>query len=625
MSRIALILPALSLAVLLLCAYYPAIHAGFIMDDDKHFLRDNLMTQQGGLYRIWFNPDRNPIWNYWPISRTSFWIERHIWGVNAAASHAVNVFLHLTGVLIFYFGLRRFRVPHPWFIAGLFALHPVFAESVTWISERKNSLSGVFYLLCIWSYLSFDENRKGRCYVAALLLFACALLSKSSTIMLPVILILCRLALGKSWARRDFLQLIPFFLLSIISAFTSIWFEQNYIGSTAPDLERNFAEKVALAGRIPFFYLGKIFFPYPLIFIYPKWEIDTADPLQYLPALVLTVGALVLMAKYQTWGRYPLLGLAAFVVTLFPVLGFFNISGMRIFYVSDHWAYLPALPVLLTAGLGLGILLQKRKWSRWTLFGAILLACGILTWRHNHVFQSPDILYRDTIAKNPSCWAAHSSLGSALESQGRLDEAIAHHLQAIRINPKFEYLHLNLGTALHKQGKIDEAVAYLSEALRINPYCAQAHNNLGFILIEQGQTDAGIESYLTALRVNPEYAQAHFNLGNALLTQGQLDRAINHYSEAVRVNPEYVQSHNNLGIALLRKEDLSAAISHFRQALRYDPNNADAHNNLGVALRRRNEFAGAIDHFREALRINPDNPSAKINLKETLILQDQNQ
>lgn len=184
MSRFA---PAAALAALVLCAYFPATKAGYVWDDDAHFIEDELMTAPDGLRRIWFDPGP-AAWNYWPLSRTSFWIERRIWGVNAAASHTVNILLHLAAVLTFFCGLRRFGVPNAWFIGALFAVHPIFVESVTWITERTNVLSGVFYLLCIGSFLRFDENREWCSYAGALLLFVCSLLSKSTTVMLPVML-----------------------------------------------------------------------------------------------------------------------------------------------------------------------------------------------------------------------------------------------------------------------------------------------------------------------------------------------------------------------------------------------------------------------------------------------------
>ncbi|MFV1994699.1 MAG: tetratricopeptide repeat protein [Verrucomicrobiales bacterium] len=549
MSRTAVIASALLLVLVVVIAYTPAIRADFVWDDNEHVVADELLAADDGLFRIWLKPDHS-VWNYWPLSRSTFWIERRIWGVNATVSHSINILLHAAAAVILFLGARRFALPSPWLIGGLFALHPIFVESTAWVTERTNALSAIFYLLSIWCYLAFEGNRRWRCYGLSLFLFLLALLGKSSTIMLPVILIIAKLAQRRPFEKRDLVQLAPFFLLSLLAAGGAIWFEEHVIGSSGPLFSRSLAEKFVVAGRIPFFYLLKILFPHPMIFMYPRWEMNGRIPLEFLPAIALVAISVFLLRHYSTWGRLPLLALGAFLVTLFPVLGFFDVYGMRYTFVADHWAYLPALPILVFLGGSLGTALKDHKFLRRLSGGTILVICGVLSWQHAHAFKSLEILWRDTLAKNPSCWLAHNNLGSKLYLQEDTTEAIAHYQESLRLNPNYEVAHYNLGVALADQGRFPEA----------------------------------IQHYSAALLVAPNYVLAHFNLANALLAHAELDQAIAHYEATLQIDPSYATAHNNLGIIQLQKGDRSPAIRHFRKALQINPDYIDALNNLRVTL-----------------------------------------
>ena len=294
----------LILFLITLAFYYPATQAGFIWDDELYFIEDPLMTASDGLQRIWFSPlEHNQIWYYIPFTRTSFWIEHQLWGLDLQKFHLTNIFLHSANSIVLWLVLRFLRIPGAWGIGLLFAIHPMHVESVAWISERKNVLSGLFYLLSIWSYLYFIKNKQGAFYLLSLGLFVCALLSKPATVMLPVILLFCYWWLRHPIQKKDIFLLIPFFLCALGEAYFSIWFELYAIGSPGSKLSLNLLERILIASHIPYFYLSKLLFPYPLLFNYPTFQLSSMQIENYLPLCSGILMTAVFGWKYLKWGR----------------------------------------------------------------------------------------------------------------------------------------------------------------------------------------------------------------------------------------------------------------------------------------------------------------------------------
>jgi tetratricopeptide (TPR) repeat protein len=462
-------------------------------------------------------------------------------------------------------------------------------ESVAWITERKNTQPMVFFLLSILLYLRFEGEAKRRWYILSLLTFLLALLSKTSVVMLPVVLLGCVWWEQGRVTGRDLLRTLPFFLLAGGLGLVTIWFQYNV--AIGEDVVRTdgFLSRVAAAGMAVWFYLAKALVPIRLTFVYPRWEVDPLLVLSYMPAL-LVIAFLATFWRYRhTWGRPLLFGFGYYVCTLLPVLGFFNIYFMKYSLVADHWQYTPIAGIIaLAAGLGTWAW-QKRQESHLRRMGmlastAVVALLGVLSWDHCRVFSNAETLWKDTLAKNPSAWPAHHNLAVVLVRQERYEEAVPHYQEALRIHPDFAEAHSNLGYELVRQGRIEEAVRHCREALRIKPSFEEAHNNLGI----------------------------------ALASQGRLDEAIRHFSEAVRIKPRYADAHNNLGIALTKQGKFEEAIGHHRQTLQINPDYADAHNNLGIALYKQGKLDRAMHHYAEALRIDPDHPSAGFNFRLAL-------
>jgi tetratricopeptide (TPR) repeat protein len=545
--------------------------------------------------------------------------------------HLVNILLHALNAILLWQVLRRLEIQGAWWAAAIFALHPVQVESVAWITERKNVLSGMFYLMAMLAWFRFRPltasetagARDWRSYLLATLLFLCALLSKTVTCSLPAVIVLLTWWKRGRIGRRDILALIPLFILGAVLGLTTLWMEKHHVGA-GREWTLSLLQRCLLAGRALWFYAGKLCWPYPLTFIYPRWTIDASAWWQYLfplAALVIPI-TLWLLRRRIGWG--PLVAVLCFAGNLVPALGFFDVYPFIYSFVADHFQYLASM-ALIALAVSTGTTIFKRIGQLGWYLGmftvaAVLIMFGVFTWRQARVYKSLETLWRDTLTKNPDAWMAHNNLGTVLVSQGKVSEAMAQFVAALRIKPDAEP-HNNLGAALASQDKIAEAIVEYMAALRIDPDYAEAHNNLGAALASQGKVSEAITEYMAALRIDPEYAKAHNNLGLALANWGRLPEGIEQYEQALRIRPDYPEAHYNLGNAFCQLGRLTEGIEQYKQALRIKSDFVKAHNNLGTALASQSKVAEAIAEYTAALRIKPDSAEAHNNLGSLLARQ----
>jgi tetratricopeptide (TPR) repeat protein len=462
----------------------------------------------------------------------------------------VHLLLHISCVVLVLKILRFLRIPGAELATIVFALHPVNVETVAWITERKNTLSGVFALAATLSYLKFDEGRRRRSYALALGLFLLGLLSKTAIVTLPLaLLVIFWWKRGTISWRRDVVPLIPFFFLAAVAGLVTRWFENTGIGYKATILDLSLLDRCLIAGRAFWFQLGKVLWPSNLMFIYPRWEINAGVWWQYLfPITVLAL--LVILWILRRWSRAPLAGVLVYILLLLPALGFLNIYFFIYSFVADHWQYLACLGIITPCASGIVLLAgQLKSWQRWLERGITLLLAGvmfILTWQQSRMYTDIETLYRTTIARNPACWMAYNNLGNTLSQANRIPEAMDLFNQALRINPDNAEAYYNLGNALVQRGRTSEAIDQYQQALRIDPNFAKAHNNLGNALVLTGRTSEAIDQYQQALRITPNSAEAHNNLGAALGRMGRISEAIEQLKTALRINPNYIDARNNL-------------------------------------------------------------------------------
>ena len=535
------------LILLTVAAYLPVMQARFVWDDAALITNNPMIKANDGLYRFWFTTEPD---DYWPLTSTAWWLEWRLWGANPTGYHLVNVLLHAVNAVLVWIILQRLKIPGAWMAGLVFAIHPVNVATAAWISEQKNTQSMLFYELAILSYLKFDEQNRWHWYVFSLAAFLLALLSKTAVVMLPAVLLGC-----VWWTRgqvrwRDFLRAVPFCILSAGLGLVTVWFQYHRVMGGHPVRTEGFAGRLAAAGCVPWFYLSKALLPVDLMVIYPRWEIDGARWISYMPGIILAGGFAFLWWKRNAWGRPLLFGFGYFVAMLFPVLGFFDQHFFRLSLVADHWQYysiIAPIALVVVAGEWIGRRLggQRRQWA--TALGvAVLMVLGVATWMRAGVYADAETLWRDNVARNPDAYMAQNNLGTLLARTGRLEEAIAHLEQALRRGPDVFETHYNLGGALAAAGRTQEAIQHFEQALRLRPDDAEAHNNLANTFLQAGRAADAVAHYEQALRLKPDLAQTHYNLGVALEQMGRIQAAIGHYEQALRIKPDYAEARSSL-------------------------------------------------------------------------------
>ncbi|HXT10192.1 MAG TPA: tetratricopeptide repeat protein [Candidatus Angelobacter sp.] len=662
-------LPALLLALIVIIAYIPALHGQFIWDDDSMVTNNLPLRSLTGLWHIWFVPGATQ--QYYPLTYTSFWIDYHLWGLHPFAYHFENIFLHAIDAILVWRILRRLNVKGAWLGAALFAVHPVCVESVAWIAERKNTLSVFFFLLSTFAAIEFwlprqktpaaktAPNPESPCfgpqqfYWLALALYVCALWTKTAIVGLPCVILLL------TWWKRgrlrwkDIALTLPFFAVGLAIGLFTTSIEHHFV-LAAGDIDEwklSLGQKFIIAGRAFWFYLGKLCWPHPLMFFYPRWVLHAAQPLEYLP-LAAAVALFVVLWWKRRAGTLPLLlALAYFVIMLFPALGFVNIFPFRYSFVADHFQYAAAIGPFAFAGAGITSLFRKdlnrereatsltadhhplrhevgeRDGVRWRsgfrgiqfwLIAAGLTVLAVLTWLQTGIYRNLEILWRDTIAHNPASWAAHDNLGRYLVQFRRFDEAESEFHQAIAIRPNDHIAYYDLGLEAAIEGHLNDAVADFNKTLELNPDFATAHFELGNVFTREGALTNAIQEYNATLKALPKLTLAHFNLANALAQNGQTDDAIAEYHRTIEVQPDYIPAHITLGRTLAAKGNTDDAITQYHIALAIDPNSVEAMADLGNALVAKGQLDQAATCYRTALQLAPDNPTIHFNLSVVL-------
>jgi len=551
------------------------------------------------------------------------------------------------------------------FVAAVFAIHPLRVESVAWVTERKDVLSGLFFMLTLWAYARYAQKRSkvesresgaqavpalaprlpGAAkrsgdgwtldYCLVLLFYALGLLSKPTLVPLPFVLLLldywplerftiydtdsCRvLAIHRSLRftiRRLLLEKIPLFALA--AGFSLLTFiTQKDAGALAVLERQSLAVRLGNALVNYATYISKMLWPENLAALYPcragapAWEIVVAG------GLLLFVTVLVVAFAR----RFPCLvtGWLWYLGMLVPVIGIVQAGFVT---RADRFTYLPQIGLYLIIAWTFKDLTASWRYHRQVLgagaFG-VIVALMVCAGKQTSYWRDSESLWTHALACTSDNAVAHVNLSLELTAKGRLDEAIEHCQKAMEISPNRPQAYNNLGNVFAAQGRNDEAIKYLQRAIQIEPGYAEAHNNLGAILASQGWLDEAIEHFQKAIQSKPDYADAHYNLGLVLVRQKQSAGATTQFQLVLQINPDYAEAHYNLGVLFGLRGQLDEAVEQYRKAIGIKPDYADAHGNLANVLVAQGRLDEAVKEYRRTLEMVPDSAQAHFRFGQAL-------
>jgi len=581
------------LAAITFAVFGQTLSHEFVNYDDGLYVYENPVVTRGlNLKGIEWAFTHVVASNWHPLTMISHMLDCQLYGLSPSGHHLTNLLLHTASAILLFLVLRR-MTGFLWraaFVAAVFAIHPLRVESVAWVAERKDVLSGLFFMLTLWAYTRYAQGRlRVECreqtpagwslnldYCLVLLFFALGLMCKPMVVTLPLVLLLLdywplgrargddgaahgRAGVKRRWRNQLLLEKLPLLGLALASCAVTMLAQHEAI--------RSF-EEILLPWRVGnalisyVAYLGQMFWPSGLAALYPltSGSIGAAAVLLSLVLLAgISAGVFVLCLRHP----YFLTGWLWYLFMLLPVIGIVQVGIQA---RADRYTYLPEIGLYLLLTWAAAELCASCRFRRVVLGGgsAIILATLLVCARtQTSYWRNSELLWTHTLACTSENAVAHNDLGYALFQKKRLDEAIEHFQQALRIKPDYAEAHHNFGNAWLQKGRADEAIVQYEEALQINHQDARSHNNLGYVLLQKKRVDEAIVHFQQALQVNPEYTEAHYNFGNALLQKRRVDEAIVHFQKALQVNPDSLGVLNTLAWLLATWPD-----AHIRDGVR---------------------------------------------------------
>lgn len=574
-SRAVVVAISLFLAALTWLVFAQTLRHGFLNYDDNAYVYENPVIQSGlTLHGIAWAFTHVHSGNWHPLTTISHMADCQFYGLNAGGHHFTNVLLHSLAVVLLFLVLWQMTgvLWQSAFVAAVFAIHPLRVESVAWISERKDLLSGVFFILTLWFYTRYVRNPPSLArYLACAFVFALGLMSKPMLVTVPFLLLLLDYwplqRFGHIAAQRLFLEKIPLLALSLGSSVATL-LAQRHTMSSIEQWPLSWRMSNAIVSCVA--YLWQMVWPASLAVFYPLPR--GGPPLwQTFLALVLLGGISAAVFLLRRKQPYLLVGWCWYLGMLVPVIGLVQVGGQA---RADRYTYLPQIGLYLMISWGLAALLVGWRYRRQILAALAGVVLAALIWQsevQTTYWRQNESLWRHTLAVTSDTEVAHNALGQDLLRQGRRDEAIEHFQTALRVRPGFLDAESNLGVTLLQEGKVEDAIIHFKRVLASNPQLAKGHFDMGSALLEEHKPNDAIGEFRKAVELKPDYAEAHNNLAIALFQNGRADEAIDHWQRTLTLDPENAEAHHNLAVALLQKGQIREAISHWEKALQLQP------------------------------------------------------
>ena len=561
-----LIMVMLTAATLLI--FWRVTGHDFIMFDDEVYVTQNEQVQDG-LSRqgvVWaFSTTHANFWH--PLTWLSHMLDCELFGLNPGGHHFTGLLIHLLNTLLLFLVLHR-MTGALWpsaFVAALFAWHPLHVESVAWVSERKDVLSAFFWILTLGAYARYVEHPRVGSYLLVLVFFSLGLMAKPMLVTLPFVLLLLdywplgRFNLGplshesnrsthlRTSAFHLVLEKIPFFALSAVACVLA-YMAQARGGALKGASLFPIGVRTANAAISYVSYMEKMIWPHDLAVFYPHpgtwpmWQVAGAA------LLLLAVSALAVAAVRKA--PYLAFGWFWYVGTLVPVIGLIQVGDHA---MADRYTYVPLIGLFIMIAWGARDAAKRLPRKRLVLsLSALAVLCALAmgSVRQLKHWKNSVTLFQHTLNVTKNNYVAHTNLGILSAGQGRLDRAMSHYADALRIKPDLLEARMNMGAALATQNKFEQASLHYLKALQVKPDFAAAYYNLGNLSAAQGKTTEAVSYFQRALMIEPDDPEIHNNLGISLAALGKRQEAVQHFQEALRIDPDFTSARNNLNVIL---------------------------------------------------------------------------
>jgi protein O-mannosyl-transferase len=551
--------------------------------------------------------------NWHPVTMLSHALDTELFGSAPGPRHVVNLVLHISSTLLLFTLLMTLTgaVGRTAFVAAIFAVHPLHVESVAWIAERKDVLSGFFMLLTLLAYVGYVRRPAWHRSLIVCAVFVLALMSKPMAVTLPLLMLLLdvwplgRLSFeagrGKAW-RRLIAEKMPLVGLAVATGVLTVLIQAS--AGALPNLATlPWHSRLANAAVAYVAYVAKALWPARLAAFYPQqaWSAGIV-----LTAVSILVVVTVLVSRARRTHPYLFVGWLWFVVALAPVIGIIQAGEQA---MADRYTYVPLIGLLIAVAWGAARLRLHR--TALALGAAVaVVSCAVTTRAQVRVWSDSESLWRHALSVTTSNYRAHEKLAEVYRDRGQLADAYDEYTTALSLAPPNSpqyaaIIHNDLGLVRMRQGRMADAIDEFSAAVAANSQSPDAQTNLGNAMAAVGRFDEAKEHYRLAMQAAPDAIEARLGSAGVSLRSGHVSDATREYAEAVRIKPDMAEAHNGYGAALAAAGQDDRAISEYEEALRLNASLASAHANLGILLLKRGEMEGARRHLETAVRIDP--------------------
>jgi tetratricopeptide (TPR) repeat protein len=567
------------------------------MDDDEYILNNTYLRDfsWNGIRAIFSNFHN---FNYHPLTTLSFWVDYSLWGLNPLPYHLENVLLHLVNVWLVYLLAMKLSGKQltGLIVSLLFAIHPLHVESVAWISERKDVLYALFYLLALLSYVRYLDRPNAKQLTFTLVFYLASLLSKPTAVTLPLLLVAIDIYKGRKLTTKVWLEKLPFLLLSVHFGILTILAQDKAINNLA--VAYSFINRVFLFFAGLAFYFVKLIFPFGLsaIHFFPTVN-NGLLPWYYYLSLPFLIILAWLVARRSPNRKQVLFGVAFFAITISVMLQVVTVGAAL---AAERYTYIPYIGLFFIAAQWYATTTNdKLKRIAKNVFAIYVLLFTAIAWQRIKIWKDTDTLFADVVEKNPGNWRnsyIYYFWGKSKHAEGDLRAAFDKYTEAINTNKSYPKPYAKRAQVFEELGNLPGALSDYNTAIRLDAHAAPVYNGRGWVHFRRGGTNAALADYNKAISLNPKLSEAYNNRGWLYFTSGDTVAALLDYDRAIAAVPSFAKPYYNRAVVKVNRKNFAGAIDDYTSIIKYNPSESQAYYNRGlIYLEMKNREAAYND------------------------------